>query len=67
MGITDSKSNLCECIKNDDIEGARKILEKKPELLTEPLNQGRDTPGLVLACTYGSNKILNLFLDVRKI
>jgi hypothetical protein len=66
MGITESKLKLCEYIKNEDIENAKKILEENPEFLTEPLNQGRDTPGLILACTYGSNKILKLFLDVKK-
>jgi hypothetical protein len=64
MGNGESKSDLCECIKNDNVEGAKKILEKKPEYLKDPLNDGRDTPGLLLACTYGSNKIINLFLDV---
>jgi len=65
MGNGGSKSNLCDCIKNDDVEGAKKILENKPEFLTEPLNDGRDTPGLLLACTYGSNEIIKLFLEVR--
>ena len=65
MGSGLSKENLCDCIKNDDVEGAKKILEKKPEYLTEPLNQGKDTPGLLIACTYGSNKIIKLFLEVK--
>lgn len=67
MGSTLSKSNLCECIKNDNAESARKILEKKPEFIEEPLNEGRDTPGLLLACTFGSNEIIKLFLEVNKI
>ena len=67
MGSGESKSALCDCIKNDDAEGARKILEKKPEFISDTLNDGRDTPGLLLACTYGSNQIINLFLDVKKI
>ena len=49
MGNGESKSNLCECIKNDDTEGAKKILDKRPEFLTETLNDVRDTPGLLLA------------------
>jgi hypothetical protein len=66
MGNGESKSDLCYHIKNDNLEGAIRILEKKPKYINEPLNDGKDTPGLILACTYGSNRIIKLLLDVNK-
>ncbi len=65
MGKVNSKGHLCELIKNDDDAGASKILEKHPDYITEPLNNGKDTPGLILASTYGSNKIIKLFMEVK--
>ncbi len=67
MGKVNSKGYLCDSIKNDDVETASKVLEKHPEYLTEPLNEGKDTPGLILASTYGSNQIISLLLDVNMI
>jgi len=64
MGKANSKGYLCDSIKNDDDITASKILGNHPEYLNEPLNDGKDTPGLILASTYGSNKIISLFLDV---
>ena len=64
MGKVNSKGYLCDLIKNDNTEQALKVLEKHPEYLTEPLNDAKDTPGLILASTYGSNNIIKLFLDV---
>lgn len=65
MGKVNSKGYLCDLIKNDNPEQALKVLEKHPEYLTEPLNSAKDTPGLILASTYGSNNIIKLFLDVN--
>lgn len=65
MGKVSSKGYLCDMIKNDNIEQASKILKKHPEYSKEPLNDANDTPGLILASTYGSNKIIKLFLDVK--
>lgn len=65
MGKFNSKGFLCDLIKNDDDAGASKILEKHPQYLSEPLNDSKDTPGLILASTYGSNKIIKLFLEVN--
>jgi len=65
MGKVNSKEYLCDLIKNDDAEQSKKIVENHLEFLTEPLNMAKDTPGLILASTYGSNKIIQLFLEVN--
>lgn len=64
MGSVNLKGLLCDYIKNDDDKKAKEILDKHPEYVAEPLNEGKDTPGLLLASTYGSNRIVELFLDV---
>lgn len=67
MGKVNSKGILCDLIKNDDTDSAIKILDKHPEYIKEPLNEAKDTPGLILASTFGSNKIIKLFLEVKNI
>jgi len=64
MGKINSKGYLCNLIKNDNYAEALKVLEKHPEYINEPLNDGKDTPGLILASTYGSNEIIKLFIEV---
>lgn len=65
MGSSNSRGYLFDLIKNNDREQAAKILDKHPEYISEPINDTKDTQGLLIASSFASNEIIKLFLEVK--